>query len=71
MGGDAEIVKPGEYELGNALVKHALAFNHGLLLGVEGGCVIFEMHDHRARLGAFVENLGLAFVNAGSSAGHV
>ena len=71
MGGDAEVIQPGENVLGNALVEHTLAFNHGFLLGVEGGGVILEVHNHRARLWALIQNLGFAFVNAGSSAGHL
>jgi hypothetical protein len=71
VGGDSEVIEPGEDKFGNPLVKHALAFDHGLFLGVEGGCIILEMHDHRAGLGALIQNLGFAFVNAGSSAGHM
>jgi hypothetical protein len=35
-----------------------------MLLGVEGGGVILEVLDEGARLGALIEDFGLAFVNA-------
>ena len=38
--------------------------------GVEGGGIILEVHDHRARLWALIENLGLAFIDARAPAVH-
>jgi hypothetical protein len=38
-----------------------------VLLGVEGGRVVLEVLDQRARLGAFIEDLGLAFVDAATA----
>ncbi len=48
---------------GDPVVEHALAFQHGALLGVEGGGVVLEILDQRARLGSLIEDLGLALVD--------
>ena len=53
--------------LGDAVVEHALAVDRTLLLGVEGGGVVLEILDQRARLRALVEDLGLAFVDLAAS----
>jgi len=41
----------------------ALAFEDGLLLGVEGGGVVLEVLHERAGLGALIEDLRLALVD--------
>jgi hypothetical protein len=61
--GHADIGQPGHEEFRQAVVQHALALDRGLFLGVEGGGVILEILDQGARLGAFVQDLGLAFVD--------
>src|SRR5690606_5428788 len=60
---DADRAQFGHDVLADPVVQHALAFEAGLLLAVEGGGVVLEILDQSARLGAFVENLGLAFVD--------
>jgi hypothetical protein len=40
-----------------------------VFFGVEGGRVVLEILDQRAGLGAFVQDLGLAFVNAAAALG--
>src|SRR3546814_9220444 len=65
----ADIAEQGEDMLGNAVVEHALAVDRPTLLRVEGGRVVLEILDQRARFGAFVEDLGFAFVNL-AAAGH-
>ena len=62
--GNADVVEVLEDVLGNPVVQHALAVDHFMLLGVEGGRVVLEMLDQRSGLGAFIEDLGLAFVDA-------
>ena len=69
MGRDADRAEQGEDMLGDAVVEHALAGDRALLLGVEGGRVVLEILDQRARLGTLVEDLGLAFVDL-AAAGH-
>ena len=45
------------------LFNTPLAFDGGLLFGVEGGRIILEILDQRSRLGAFVKGLRLTFVD--------
>src|SRR4029079_2124111 len=66
---DADVREAQENVLGDAVVDHALAIDRALLLGVEGGRVVLEVRDDRARLGTLVEDLGLAFVKL-AAAGH-
>ena len=70
MGGQAKFIQALENEFRNALVEHALAFYHGLFLGVEGGGVILEVHNNGVRLRTLIENLGLAFIDARAPAVH-
>jgi hypothetical protein len=60
---DADRRKRSEDMLGDAVVEDALARNRPTLLGVEGGRIVLEILDQRARLGTLVEDLGLALVN--------
>ena len=68
MGRNADVVQMLEDVFGNAVVEHALAFDHLVLFGVEGGGVVLEILDQRSRLRAFIEDLGLAFINAAAAA---
>ena len=63
------VCERGEDMLGDAVVEHALAADRAALLRVEGGRVVLEILDQRARLGTLVEDLGLAFVDL-AAAGH-
>ena len=69
VGRDADRAEEGEDMLRDAVVEHALARDGAALLGVEGGGVVLEILDERARLRAFVEDLGVAFVDL-AAAGH-
>ena len=53
--------------LANPVGQDTLAFDHLVLLGVECGRVILEMLDEGAGLGALVEDLGLAFIDASAA----
>ena len=61
--------QPREDMLRNAVVDHALAGNRALFLSVEGGGIVLEILDQSAGFGAFVKDLGLAFVDF-AAAGH-
>jgi hypothetical protein len=65
----ADVVEPREYIFADAIVDNALALDRALLLGIEGGRIVLEILDQRARLGAFIKDLGLAFVDL-AAAGH-
>ena len=62
--GHADIVQILEDIFRNPVVQNALAVDHFMLFGIEGGGVVLEVLDQSARLRAFIEDLGLAFVNA-------
>ena len=64
VGRDAHPVQMVEDVLGNAVVEHALAVDHFMFLLVERGSVVLEELDQCSRLRSFIEDLGLAFVNA-------
>jgi hypothetical protein len=64
----ADLVQLLEDELRDAVVEHALAVEDRVFFRVERGGVVLEVLDQRAGLGAFVEDLGLAFVNAAAAA---
>ena len=64
----ADVVETLEHVFGDAVVEDALAFDHLMLLGVEGGRVVLEVLDQRSGLGAFIEDLRLAFVDAATAA---
>ena len=70
MVGHADVVEPRENILADAVVDHALALDRALLLRVEGGGVVLEILDDGAGLGAFIEDLGLAFVDLAAT-GHI
>src|SRR5262249_21461870 len=54
--------------LGGAVVEDALSFDHLVLLRIEGGGVVLEVLNQRAGLGALVEDLRLALVDAAAAA---
>src|SRR6476646_8792022 len=63
-----DIVEVLEHIFRDSIVEHALAFDHLVLFGVEGGRVVLEMLNQRSRLGAFIKDLRLALVNATAAA---
>ena len=63
----ADFVQAREQVFRNPVVDDALAFDHLVLLGVEGGGVVLEVLDERARLRTLVEDLGFAFVDASAA----
>src|SRR6185437_12836940 len=67
MGRNSDIVEVLEDVFGDPVIENAFALNDLVLLGVEGGGVVLEMLDQRSRLGAFIENLRLAFINAAAA----
>ena len=63
MGGHTDLAQTVHEELAQQVVQNALAFDHVLLLGVEGGGVILKILHDGARLGSFEQGLRLAFVD--------
>src|SRR6266699_480720 len=68
MGRHADVVEVLEQVLRDAVVEHALAFDHLMLFRIEGGRIVLEMLDQRSRLGALIEDLRLAFIDAAAAA---
>src|SRR5262249_20025710 len=64
----ADIVEMLEDVLGDAVVEHALAFDHLMLLGIEGGGIVLEVLDQCSRLRSFIEDLRLALADAATAA---
>src|SRR5689334_23617036 len=54
--------------LGDAIVEHALAFDHLVLLGIEGGGIVLEVLNQCSGLGSFIQNLRLALVDTATAA---
>ena len=63
MGGHADRVQLRHQIFADAVVEHALAVEHRLFGGVEGGGVVLEILDQGARLRPLIEDFGLAFVD--------
>ena len=64
----ADLVQVLEHVFRDAVVEDALALDHLMLLGIEGGRVVLEVLDQRAGLGSFVQDLRLALVDASTTA---
>lgn len=64
---DADLVQVREDVFGNTVVQHALAVDDVMLFLVEGGRVVLEELDERARLRALIEDLGLALVDTAAT----
>ncbi|MCY1241611.1 hypothetical protein D9M72_545210 [compost metagenome] len=67
MRGDADLVEMREDVLGNTVVQHAFAVDDVMLFLVEGGRVVLEELDERARLRTLIEDLGLALVDTAAT----
>jgi hypothetical protein len=52
---------------GNPVVEDTLAFDHLVLLCIVSGRIILEVLDQCSGLGTFVQDLGLAFVDAATA----
>src|SRR3546814_11405588 len=63
VGGHADAAEQRENMLRNPVVEHALAGNRPFFLCVEGGRVVLEILDQRPGLGAFLQDLGFAFID--------
>ena len=63
MGGHADARKLGHQIFADAVVQNTLAFDRVFLGAIAGGGVVLEILDDGAGLGAFVQDLGLAFIN--------
>ena len=69
VGWDADMRQPGEYVFADAIIDHAFAIDRALFLRVERGGIVFEILNQSSRLWAFIQDLGLAFIQFGA-AGH-
>src|SRR5579872_7164196 len=67
MGRNADIVEILKEILRNSVIQNAFPIDDLMLLRVKGGGVVLEMLDQRSRLGALIEDLGLAFINAATA----
>ena len=63
MGRHADAGELGHQIFADAVVEDALAFDRVFLGAVAGGGVVLEILDDGARLGALIEDLGLAFID--------
>src|SRR5712692_3007987 len=68
VGWNPDVVEVLEYVFGDAVVEDALAFDHLMLLRIEGGRVVLEVLNQRTGLGALVEDLRLALIDAAAAA---
>ena len=68
MGRHPDVVEVLKQVLRNPVVEDALALDHLVFLGIERGRVVLEVLDQGSRLRAFIQDLGLAFINAASTA---
>src|SRR5579885_1905572 len=64
----ADVVEVLEDVFRNPVVEHALAFDHLMLFGIEGGRIVLEVLDQSSWLGPFVEDLRLAFIDTATAA---
>src|SRR5260370_2949664 len=68
MGGLSDVVEMLKQVLRNPVVEDAIALDHLMFLGIERGRIVLEVLDQGSRLRSFIKNLGLAFINAASTA---
>ena len=68
MGRHPDVVEVLKQVLRNPVVEDALALDHLVFLGIERGRVVLEVLDQGSRLRAFIQDLGLAFINTASTA---
>ena len=63
MGRHADRIELRHQIFADAVIEHTLALDHRFLGGVESRGVVLEVLDNRSRLGALVEDFGLALVD--------
>ena len=63
-----DVVEVLEDVFGDPVVEDALAFDHLVLLRIEGGRVVLEVLDQRSGLRSFIKDLRLAFIDAATAA---
>jgi hypothetical protein len=63
----ANVVEMLKDVFGNPVVEDTLALDHLVLLCIVSGRIILEVLDQCSGLGTFVQDLGLAFVNAATA----
>src|SRR5262245_39592497 len=68
MRGHADIIEVLKHVFRDAIVQHALAFDHLMFFRIEGSGIILEVLNQRSWLWSFIKNLRLAFVDAATSA---
>src|SRR5262249_26534413 len=68
VGGNPDVVQVLEDVLRDAIVENALAFDHVVLLRIEGGRVVLEVLDQSSRFRSFVEDLALPFIDSATAA---
>src|SRR5579872_569145 len=68
MGRHPDVVEVLKQVLRNPVVEDALALDHLVFLGIERGRIVLEVLDQGSGLRAFIQDLGLAFINAASTA---
>ena len=69
MGRHTDLTQPQHQIFADTIVQHTLAGDGALLFVAKGRRIILEVLDQCTGLGAFEQNLGLAFINL-SASGH-
>lgn len=64
---NADLVQMAEDVFRNTVIQNALAIDDFVLLLVEGGGIVFEELDQRARFRALIQNLCLALVDTAAT----
>src|SRR4051812_16388008 len=68
MGRHPDIVEVLKQVLRNPVIEDTLALDHLMFLCIERGRIVLKVLDQGSRLRAFIQYLGLAFINAASTA---
>src|SRR5262249_4766162 len=68
VGRNSNVVQVLKDVFRDPIVENALAFDHVVLLRVEGGRIVLEVLDQGSRSRSFVEDLALAFIDAATAA---
>ena len=68
MGRHPDVVEVLKQVLRNPVIEDALALDNLVFLGIERGRIVLEVLDQGSWLRTFIQDLGLAFINAASTA---